>query len=276
MTTFYRFAVLAASVSAAFALSACQPTTEDKVATPTEEIMPPPIGVPEGDADAMDLHAGHDMAESDMMMNDAQMTDMLKDYSKSMSQMHDEMMVGVNYNDPDTAFAKSMLGHHRGALDMAALELKYGTDSNMLKLAQAIITAQQTEIDTIKKWLASHPDAADPKLNTLVMQKAYADGMNAMHGEMMLGIADPIPDMAFARGMLPHHIGAVDMAKIQLKFGEDKEMLKLAQEIINAQQPEIERMQNWIATHGADDGVTPDNTNLSKAVEPTKVNKPNA
>lgn len=45
------------------------------------------------------------------------------------------------------------------------------------------------------------------------MQKAYADGMNAMHGEMMLGIADPVPDMAFARGMLPHHIGAVDMAK---------------------------------------------------------------
>ena len=70
-----------------------------------------------------------------------------------------------------------------------------------------------------------------------------------MHDDMMLGIADPVPDMAFARGMLPHHMGAVDMAKIQLKYGTDAEMRKLAQDIIDAQQSEIERMQNWIAAN---------------------------
>ncbi|MDN5892236.1 MAG: DUF305 domain-containing protein, partial [Psychrobacter sp.] len=51
---------------------------------------------------------------------------------------------------------------------------------------------------------------------------------------------------AFARGMLPHHVGAVDMAEVQLKYGKNKEMRKLAQEIIDAQQPEIEQMQSWI------------------------------
>ena len=61
------------------------------------------------------------------------------------------------------------------------------------------------------------------------------------------GIADPNPDMAFARGMLPHHVGAVDMAKVQLKYGKDAEMRKLAQAVIDAQQSEIEQMQNWIA-----------------------------
>ena len=42
--------------------------------------------------------------------------------------MHDEMMIGMGYNDPDTAFAKAMLGHHRGAVVMAKIQLKYGTD----------------------------------------------------------------------------------------------------------------------------------------------------
>jgi hypothetical protein len=53
--------------------------------------------------------------------------------------------------------------------------------------------------------------------------------------------------MAFARGMLPHHIGAVDMAKIQLEYGTDEEMRQLAQSIIDTQQVEIDLMQNWIA-----------------------------
>ena len=56
-----------------------------------------------------------------------------------------------------------------------------------------------------------------------------------------------MPDMAFARGMLPHHVGAVDMAKIELEYGTDEEMRELAQHIIDTQQTEIELMQNWIA-----------------------------
>ncbi|MEC5209974.1 uncharacterized protein (DUF305 family) [Psychrobacter sp. PL15] len=270
MTTSYRFALLAASVTAALALSACQPAAEGTKATPIAEVMPPPIAVPESDADAMDPHAGHDMAAGDSMMDDSQMTDMHRDYTESMSNMHDEMMIGMTYNDPDTAFAKSMLGHHRGAVDMATIELKYGTDPTMRKLAQDIIDSQQVEIDIMRKWLASHPDAASPKPETQAMQQAYADGMDAMNNVMMLGIADPVADMAFARGMMPHHVSAVDMAKVQLKYGKDEEMRQLAQEIIDAQESEIELMQDWIATHKTDDNVIPDKTNAPEGVEANK------
>lgn len=246
MTPFsHRSALLATSIAAVLALNACQPKTEDPEAAPTEEVTPTPETTPTTDAD-MDPHTGHDMSE----MEQEPMSDMLKEYTKSMNSMHDEMMIGMGYNDPDTAFAKGMLGHHRGAVDMAKIELKYGTDEVMKKLAQDIIDSQQSEIDIMKKWLASHPDAAKPKPETPEMQMAYANGMDAMHGEMMAGIADPVPDMAFARGMLPHHRGAVDMAKVQLKYGKDEDMRKLAQQIIDAQQPEIELMQNWIATSG--------------------------
>jgi uncharacterized protein (DUF305 family) len=87
------------------------------------------------------------------------------------------------------------------------------------------------------------------------MQQAYARSMDVLNGEMVLGIADPVPDMAFTRGMLPHHLGAVEMANIQLKYGTDEEMRQLAQDIIDTQQPEIKRMQNWIADTRADENI---------------------
>lgn len=240
-----RFSVLATSVSAALLLSACQPAHDNIDATPTEVVAPADTKT----TATVDPHADHNMSAEAMAADGAPMTAMLKDYTESMTKMHDEMMISMDYNDPDTAFAQGMLGHHIGAVDMAEIELKYGTDAEMRQLAQEIIDAQQSEIALMKTWLTSHPDAKAPTADTKAMQQAYANGMDAMHNDMMAGISDPVPDMAFARGMLPHHIGAVDMAEVQLKYGKNPEMRKLAQQIINAQQSEIELMQSWIAAH---------------------------
>ena len=267
-----RFLSLVTSISAALVLSACQPTTEDSQSNPAEETSPPVTDMP---------HAEHDDMADDTLTNDSdnsvsdesQMSDMLRDYTRSMTRMHDEMMIGMGYNDPDTAFAKGMLGHHRGAVDMAKIELKYGTDEAMRQLAQEVITAQQAEIDVLNKWLASHPDAAKPKPNTVAMQQAYAKSMENMHGEMTLGVADPVPDMAFARGMLPHHIAAVDMAKVQLEYGTDEEMRQLAQDVIDTQQTEIDVMKNWIAALEAASS-NEDDSSVNENIEPkTTVNK---
>lgn len=251
-----RFVLLASSISAALILSACQPKTEDNDANSSEVASPTVTNMTDSQNDA---EANDELIESENLADESQMTAVLKDYTKSMTRMHDEMMIGMGYNDPDTAFAKSMLGHHRGALELAKIQLKYGTDEAMRQLAQDIITAQQVEIDILNKWLASHPDAPKPKPNTEAMQQAYERSMDVLNANMVLGIADPIPDMAFARGMLPHHISAVKMAKIQLKYGTDEEMRQLAQDIIDTQQAEIERMEDWIedfkAKNNADKGI---------------------
>jgi uncharacterized protein (DUF305 family) len=63
---------------------------------------------------------------------------------------------------------------------------------------------------------------------------------------MMQGIMDSDPDVAFAKGMIPHHQGAIDMANTELKMGKDKEMLQLAKQIKSAQDPEIKQMQAWL------------------------------
>ena len=269
MIASHRFVLLATSMSAAMLLSACQPAADSQSA-PVEEAAPPMTDMTHAEHENMNDET---LADSDNVADDAQLTDMLKDYTKAMTSMHDEMMIGMGYNDPDTAFAKGMLGHHRGAIDMAKIQLKYGTDDAMRQLAQDIITAQQAEIDILNKWLASHPDAAKPKPNTPAMQQAYAQSMENMHGEMTLGIADPMPDMAFARGMLPHHVGAVDMAKIELEYGTDEEMRELAQHIIDTQQTEIELMQNWIAALEVTNTAESDDTDADVASDDTTENE---
>ena len=279
MTAFHHFALFATGVSAALLISACQPASDDVEVNAVQDDAP----VVSEQVDSHKDMDAHDMMTADTTPDEMPMTDIFKDYTKSMTDMHNEMMVGMAYNDPDTAFAKSMLGHHHGAVDMAKIELKYGTDETMRKLAKDIIDSQQLEIDIINKWLASHPDAPKPKPNTQAMQQAYTAGMQAMHDDMMTGIANPVPDMAFARGMLPHHRGAVDMAMVQLQYGTDKEMLKLAQDIIDAQQPEIIWLQEWIAqtlVNAEKDAssVTDQDTsaNQKEAVKVAKTTKPNA
>ena len=81
------------------------------------------------------------------------------------------------------------------------------------------------------------------------MQQELMQGMNQMHQDMMTAAQYKDPDVAFAAGMLPHHIGAVKMAEVELKYGKDPEMRKLAENIINAQQAEIEQMQKWLKVH---------------------------
>ena len=73
--------------------------------------------------------------------------------------------------------------------------------------------------------------------------QAYVAAMNEMHGPMMEGVMAGDPDVAFVRGMIPHHQGAIDMAKIVLEYGKDDFTRKLAQEVIAAQDTEAARRE---------------------------------
>ena len=57
-------------------------------------------------------------------------------------------------------------------------------------------------------------------------------------------------DIDFVKGMIPHHQGAVDMAKTVLAFGKDPEVKKLAEDVIKAQETEISWMKDWLKKNG--------------------------
>jgi uncharacterized protein (DUF305 family) len=75
-------------------------------------------------------------------------------------------------------------------------------------------------------------------------------GLDAKHDEGHERHADGNPDKDFVLMMMPHHQGAIDMAKVELQYGTDPEMRQLATDIISAQEKEIAQMKNWLPKHG--------------------------
>lgn len=76
--------------------------------------------------------------------------------------------------------------------------------------------------------------------------KAFVEANAKMHEGMAIEFTGNA-DVDFVRGMIAHHQGAIDMAKIELEYGKDEVIRKLAQDVIAAQQGEIEMMEAWLA-----------------------------
>jgi uncharacterized protein (DUF305 family) len=74
----------------------------------------------------------------------------------SMQRMHAAMASVEPSGDFDVDFVRMMLPHHQAAIDMAKTQLLYGQDPQMRRLAQEIITDQQSEIDLMRLWLKQH------------------------------------------------------------------------------------------------------------------------
>ena len=95
-----------------------------------------------------------DMKGMSMTMKPA-MTPADKAFAASMKTMMTSMNVKPTGN-PDKDFVAGMIPHHQGAIDMARVELQYGKDPQLRKLACNIIVAQEKEIAFMKTWQAKH------------------------------------------------------------------------------------------------------------------------
>ena len=104
---------------------------------------------------------------------------------------------------------------------------------------------------------ASHGETAAPA-DTMMMMTApdgaseatrgFVDAMNKMSMAMAADFTGNA-DRDFIVGMIPHHQGALDAAKVVLAHGKDPEVRAFAESVIAAQEQEINWMQDWLARH---------------------------
>jgi uncharacterized protein (DUF305 family) len=135
----------------------------------------------------------------------------------------------------DVMFIDSMIEHHQGAIAMAQQAQKESQRPEIQQMAEMVIRDQQREVEQMqnlrKEW---YPNVAP------------TTGMGMPMGDMQVSSDASIPfDQRFITAMIAHHEGAVEMAKEAQAKAEHPEIKQLAENIIAAQEKEIQEMQGW-------------------------------
>jgi uncharacterized protein (DUF305 family) len=181
-------------------------------------------------------HSGHSAATA--------LTPAGKAFAEANAKMHRDMNIPFVGN-AEADFVRGMIPHHQGAVEMSEIVVKFGRNANVRALAEAIIKAQRTEITYMKDWLTKNPTPAASS-EAVSIKSAYTAVNMKMHKDMMITSTNDA-DKDFLAGMIPHHEGAVAMAKILQQFGKDAELLKLGANIIQSQNDEISQMRALLA-----------------------------
>ena len=158
---------------------------------------------------------------------------------------HSEMKSSPNAaNAPyDLQFLDTMIAHHQGAVEMAKdAETKAG-HAELKTLAKNIIAAQEKEIGEMKAWREKWFAGAAPAMN--MEMAGMNDSMKDMDMTKLGSLAGNAFDLEFIKQMIPHHEGAVMMAKEAVQKSNQPEIKKMTEAIIKAQHAEIKQMRDW-------------------------------
>lgn len=148
----------------------------------------------------------------------------------------------------DEAFVRQMIPHHEMAVVMAKSAQKRADHQEIKDLADAIIAAQEKEIRQLRQ-IGKDAGFDVDSANAMMGDDARMMGMDMddMGMSMSTGDLDGSSDFdrSFIAMMVPHHRGAIAMAKVELAKGSDPELKTLAKGIISAQEAEIAKMRGW-------------------------------
>jgi uncharacterized protein (DUF305 family) len=149
-------------------------------------------------------------------------------------------MVMENGKYSDRRFIDAMVPHHQGAIEMARVALKNAEHEEIKELSRNIISSQQAEIEELKAIKKEEFGTSNVPME---MSQEQMQSMGMMDPEQ-LAHSKPF-DKAFIDAMIPHHQSAIDMAQVASKNSDNPKIKELAENIVSAQQREIEEMKRW-------------------------------
>jgi YVTN family beta-propeller protein len=157
--------------------------------------------------------------------------------------------------DVDRDFVAMMTPHHQGAIDMAQAELQYGHNPLLARVAQGIIVEQLQEIAAMRlalgesaspTWVTDSPaialKAQPVSDDSVKAESPYLAQNNVAMTTMMTNMTvKPSGDIDhdFVAMMVQHHQGGIDMARAELRYGHNPQLMRVAQEIVVDQIQEI-------------------------------------
>jgi len=150
------------------------------------------------------------------------------------------------FNADDIAFATNMIPHHQQAVDLALLVPERSDNPELIALAQQIGDVQEPEIAALRVFLVQwneNPDDQHGDHSAHVEMKGMVDDATM---ERLKSLSGPEFDQLWLESMIAHHQGAIEMAQAELANGINDDAKNLAQQIITAQQAEIDQMRQML------------------------------
>ena len=156
------------------------------------------------------------------------------------------------HNDQDVSFAQGMIPHHQQAIEMSQMASTQASSAEVKDLASRIEKAQDPEIKTMSGWLKAWGEdvpSSMPGMDHGMDHSGSSDMPGMMDTEDMDKLMDASGrdfDTMFLTMMVEHHEGAVEMATTEKEKGRYGPAKKLADDIITAQNAEIEEMNKLL------------------------------
>jgi uncharacterized protein (DUF305 family) len=166
-------------------------------------------------------------------------------FAAAETKMHEAMMAATGADAGET-WARKMIPHHQGALDMSEIVLRDTQDAEIRRMAQKTLEMQTGDIAELRRWLETNGGAAAGAATTGAEAENLFMSAEAKMKDAMMAAVGADTDETWARKMIAHHQGALDMSQVVLRESEDADIRRMAQKTVQMQTADIAELRAWL------------------------------